>query len=97
MELYKLTMKQNNIMVNDVIVTFLPTCIVMLFLCAFIYVKQFGVQNSGDGPRLEYKGGDIYNADTEDSNYAFTQPMARAPLKPQPFLLLETPFLQNLR
>ncbi|XP_068236058.1 endoplasmic reticulum magnesium-transporting P-type ATPase isoform X5 [Palaemon carinicauda] len=45
----------------------------------------------------ELQMGDIYSPSLDDVGEGFSSPKARTPLKPSPYLLLETPYITNLR
>ena len=57
-----------------------------------------GEDEEDDGTQLTYDAGDLYNpAATFLEPRLMSKVEARHPLKPQPFVVLETPFARNFR
>ncbi|XP_042882289.1 transmembrane protein 94-like isoform X5 [Penaeus japonicus] len=55
------------------------------------------LQDSSTGSSGELHLGDIYSPSLEGIGEGFSSPKARTPLKPQPHLVLETPYITNLK
>ncbi|XP_066939120.1 transmembrane protein 94 isoform X21 [Macrobrachium rosenbergii] len=55
------------------------------------------IQDTVCSNMVELQMGDIYSPSLDDVGEGFSSPKARMPLKPSPYLLLETPYITNLR
>ena len=45
----------------------------------------------------EFQAGEVYNPEMPSGTEAFTAPQTRSPLQPRAFIMLETPFIKNLK
>jgi len=78
---------------------------VLIIVVSILVLYHLQVENDGnaytcsdaDGGNIEYKAGEVYNPSEDKDPACVSQPTARRPLNPKPFLLLETPFSKNLR
>ena len=55
------------------------------------------IQKCENEPPTEYNIGDVYNPTSDRPVDKASTPELRVPLSPQPYIVMETPFIQNMR